>query len=228
MTAQRKHGHQSLLILHLHAAKLRQQGLHFGAIAQLSGLISELTLSSRTEIRDISSLDELRSLPIQLNIQRKGFDVIVVVAHSNASGIRVAENCFLSWSDFGSQLKPLRPKTLLLAACQAGRWDAGKALFDASRSLQRVFASPVNASKEFVSLMLCAVPYVVGKIISDDHVVWAQAASVLLTGRQLREWKRIDTKDDLTNSIYDLMAVAADPVARQVPEAVANFFKISR
>ncbi len=85
------------------------------------------------------------------------FDVIVTVGHSDAAGIQIASDRIVSWTEFAAWIQPLRPRRLLLAACRAGRWDAGEALFKANNRLRRVYACPVNATKDFAAMMLFAV-----------------------------------------------------------------------
>jgi hypothetical protein len=222
----RVRGPQSLLILHLDADKLRGDGLHFGEVAQFAGMLSATTLGARVEIRDATTRACLLEVLAQLVSDGASFDVVVVVAHSNASGIRIASDRFAGWEEFAAYLKPICPRRLMLVACRAGRWDAGEALFCGNRRLRRIFACPVNASKDFGALMLFAVPYVVAeRAPRDKHVLWSQIAAITITGRQLREWRRTTDKGNPDSSVFDLLADIADPVARKVPEAVDAVLK---
>jgi len=219
-------GPQSLLILHLDAEKLHRDGLHFGDIATFSGGVSALALGSDVVIKDSTSRDDLTRVRSELTARAKRFDVVVVVGHSNARGIRMACNHFADWSEFAAYLKPLGPRRLLLVACQAGRWDAGEALFSANRELKRIFACPVNASKDFGALMLFTVPYVVAeRRPRDKHVLASQLMSVALTGRQLREWRRTTDNGNPDSSIFDLLADVTDPLAQRIPSALASIVR---
>lgn len=186
-------------------------------------MLSALVLGAPVVIESTTSIDHLhRSLAGMVSAKRT-FDVVVVVAHSNADGIRIASDRFVAWDTFASYLKPFKPRRLLLVACKAGRWDAGEALFGSMARLRRIFACPVNASKDFGALMLFAVPYVVAeRRPKDRHVVWSQAASVAVTGRQLREWRRTTDKGNPESAVFDLLADLADPVAREVPGALLS------
>jgi hypothetical protein len=122
-------------------------------------------------------------------------------------------------------LEPLQPRRLLLAACRAGRWSAGQALFDAHAKLRRIFACPVNASKTFAAMMMFAVPYVVAeRRPRKKHVFWSQVAAVAVSGRQLRQWERTKDQGNLDSLVYDIIADFAHPLAEQVPAALRALF----
>jgi hypothetical protein len=217
---------QSLLILHLDAERLRSDGLHLNEVAQFSGALSSIAFGASVEIEDTTSTAHVHETLADLVTAKRTFDVIVIVAHSNAEGIRIASDRFVPWTVFAEYLKPLKPRRLLLVACKAGRWDAGEALFAPMPQLRRIFACPVNASKDFGSLMLFAVPYVVAeRRPKDKHVAWSQVASIAITGRQLREWRRTTDKGNPDIAVFDLIADLADPIAREVPYALISAAK---
>lgn len=217
---------QSLLILHLDAGQLRIDGLHLGEVAQFAGALSKVALSATVLIEDTTSTSHLHETLARLATEKKKFDVVVVVAHSNAQGIRVASDLFVTWDAFARYFKPFQPRRLLLVACKAGRWDAGEALFVTMPMLRRIFACPVNASKDFGALMLFAVPYVVAeRRPKDQHVTWSQIASIAVTGRQLREWRRTTDKGNPDSATFDMIADLADPLAREVPSALLSVAK---
>jgi len=121
--------------------------------------------------------------------------------------MRIASDQFVGWDAFAGYVKPFKPRRLLLVACKAGRWDAGEALFRAKPRLRRIFACPVNASRDFGALMLFSVPYVVAeRAPRDKHVFWSQVTSIASTGRQLREWRRTTDKGNPDSSVFDLLA----------------------
>lgn len=224
--ARRRSNPQTLLVLHFDADRLRADHLHLGQIAAVTATISGLALGGRTVVEDATTTSDLMSKLARFAEDGMTFDVIVAVGHSNADGIRVASDLFMPWASFAQMLKPLKPRRLLLVACQAGRANAGQALFDGLRELRRIYACPVNASKDFGAAMMFAIPYVVSeRRPKDRHVAWSQAATIALTGRQLREWRRTTDKGNPDAAIYDLLAVAADPVARAVPQLLGSLFR---
>lgn len=217
---------QSLLILHLDAEKLKRDGLHLGEVAEYSATLSTVLLGAPVVIENTTSTNDLHeSLARHVTVKRT-FDVVVVVAHSNAKGICIASDRFVTWAVFAGYLKPFKPRRLLLVACNAGRWDAGESLFNAMPHLRRIFACPVKASKDFGALMLFAVPYVVAeRRPKDKHVRLTQVASIALTGRQLREWRRTTDKGNQDSAVFDRIADFADPLAREVPAALRSAAK---
>ncbi len=216
----------SLLVLHVDANKLRADGLHFETAARITAGLVSAGLNANVAIEDAATLSELLSNLAPLAEAKRTFDVIVIVGHSNETGIRLDATNFVQWSVFAQYLKPFKPRRLLLVACRAGRWDAGEALFTTLRNLRRIYASPVNVSKDFASLMMFAVPYVVAeRAPKKHHVTWAQVAAIGVTGRQLREWTRVADRGNPRSGIYDVFADALDPIAREVPAALASLIR---
>lgn len=208
----------SLLVLHLDADKLRRDGLHLGDRAQVAAMFSSSTFGADVAVEDGTSHAELLRILGAFAQAKRTFDVVVVIAHSNASGIRLAADpeAFVDWAVFGRYLKPLQPRRLVFVACQAGRWPAANQLFNTLPLLRRIYASPVNASKRFGNLMLWLVPYVVGmRAPKRNHVQLAQFAAVALTGRQLRIWMRSE-KDNPEGLLLDLASLVFDRSAQQV------------
>jgi hypothetical protein len=226
-TKKRTSGPQSLLIVHFDAPRLKAQGLHLGDMANFSGGLSRYALGSEVEVRDVTTWASFEALRAELVADKRTFDVIVCIGHSNAREIRVASDVpTIAWEQFATWLQPLRPRRLLLAACQAGRWDAGEVLFSANRYLTRILACPVNASRDFAELMLVAVPYVVAnRTLQNRPVLWGQLLALGTTGRQLREWRATSDKGNPDRAVFDMIADLMDPLARQVPAAINSFFK---
>jgi hypothetical protein len=217
---------QSLLILHLDAEKLHADGLHLGDVAEFSAALSATAFGSNVEVRDATTEATLLRVLAELAEQGRTYDVIVAIGHSNDAGIKIARDRFAEWPVFAAWLEPLKPRRLLLAACRAGRWSAGEALFTANDQLRRIFACPVNASRDFAAMMLFAVPYVVAnRRPRDQHVLWSQIAAIAMTGRQLRQWQRTTDKGNPDSSVFDLLADFADPLARQVPDILGSAFR---
>lgn len=197
-----------------------------GDVATFSAMLSATAFGSSAEVHDVTTKASLLALFAQFAEQKRTFDVIVAVGHSDDAGIQIAADRIASWPEFAAWVKPLRPRRLLLAACRAGRWNAGEALFCANSQLRRIFACPVDASKDFAAMMLFAVPYVVAeRRPRDKHVFWSQVAAVTVSGRQLREWRRTTDKGNPDSLVFDLLADVADPLARQVPGALASAWR---
>lgn len=216
----------SLLILHLDVEKLRADSLHLGSEAAIAAGFSGVGLAADVAVVEGRDAPDLQRNLAALAERKRVFDVVVAIGHANAEGIVVAARTFVPWATFAAYLKPFEPRRLVLVACQAGRWPAANVLFTKLPKLRRIFASPVDASKDLANFMLLVVPYVVGvKAPTGTAVACAQAVAVALTGRQVREWRRDTDKGDSAGLLLDLAAQFADPIARQVPQILRGLFK---
>jgi len=173
----------SLLILHLDSAKLRRDGLHLGGPAALTSIWAGLGMGAQAETVDATDLESLRRHLQHLAEQKREFDVVVAVGHSNQEGIRIAAEEFVNWDAFAAYLQPFSPRRLLLVACKAGGWPAASSFFQKLPLLRRIYASPVNASKHLGELMIALVPLVLAvQAPTKRQVTAAQVAIVGLTG----------------------------------------------
>jgi hypothetical protein len=212
--------------LQLDTAQLRADGLHLGDVTRLVSLIGTVASGATVTIRETTSERELLDQLAALLQDGRRFDVVVVIAHSNETGIRIASDRFATWDAFAVYLKPFEPRRLMLVACQAGRWPAAKVLFRKLPKLRRIFASPVNASKDLATLMLAMVPYLLEVKAPRNYAVRiGQAASIVLTGRQVRHWMRTRDKDNPEGLVLDEAAQIVDPYLRRVPGILASILK---
>lgn len=214
--------YQSLLVLHLDATKLREDGLHFEDVSGAVELIAKLR-GSDVELADIHTQAQLNARFATLTDARRTFDVVVIVGHSNDQGIRVAADLFLKWEQLAILLRPLSPRRLLLIACKGGRSHVAEHLFRTIRPLRRIFACPVNANRDFGSLLMFAVPYVLEhRRPRTGDLQLAKAASALLSGRQLREWTRSD-QGSPEGPLLDAAADLADGLVRGLSAEIRSW-----
>jgi hypothetical protein len=208
---------QSVLIIHFDAAHLRADGLHLGSVACTSAVVSKFLVDSDVELRDVSTPEELESTMGAFRKQRRKFDLVVVIAHSNERVIRMAHETLAPWSDFATWVRPLRPRRLVLVACKAGRWPAAQTLFGANRDLTRIYGCPANVTKDLGAYMVTFIPYLAAhRRPKDSHVRAAQLLTMATTGLQLREWKRTADKDQPMSALYDLFSDVAHPFIQQL------------
>ncbi|WP_437737348.1 hypothetical protein [Sorangium sp. So ce1335] len=197
-----------------------------GDVTRLVSVIGTVASDATVTIRETTSERELLDQLAALLQDDRRFDVVVAIGHSNETGIRIASDRFAPWDAFASYLKPFEPRRLMLVACQAGRWPAATVLFRKLPKLRRIFASPVNASKDLATLMLAMVPYLLEVKAPRDHAVRiGQAVSVVLTGRQVRQWMRTRDKDNPEGLLLDEAAQFVDPYLRHVPGILVSVFK---
>ena len=127
----------SLLILHLDSAKLQSDGLHLTGPAAFASTWAGLGMRAEVEAIDGTDLQNLLRQLWNLAENGREFDVVVVVGHSNADGIRISADMFADWEAFAGYLRPFAPRRLLLVACVFRRtWALGPAgLGQAFRSI---------------------------------------------------------------------------------------------
>ncbi|HMY20806.1 MAG TPA: hypothetical protein PKA58_30990 [Polyangium sp.] len=114
----------------------------------------------------------------------------------------------------------------MMIACKAGQWPAATVLFRKLPKLRRIFASPVNASKDLANFMIAMTPYLLEVKAPPDSIVrFGQGALIALTGRQVRQWMRDRDKDDPAGQLLDLAAQWFDPILRNVPLGIQAIFK---
>lgn len=212
------------MILHLDADKLRQDRLHLGEQAAFAALLANQGLNATVALADVTDRESLHRTLADLVERRCTFDVVVVIGHSNSAGIRIATDAFVEWQVFGEYLKPLHPRRLVLIACRAGQWPSARDIFPTLKKLRRLYASPVNATKDLAQFMLALAPVLLEvKGPRAKHVTWAQAAAVALTGGQIREWMRSDMENP-DALLLDFAAKLLDPMVRSVPAALRQIF----
>jgi len=74
------------------------------------------------------------------------FDFVVLIGHSEPRGIRLASDGDVRWADLGPWFEPLAPARILLVACEAGRLEPVRGLFDCVPSLREIYSTPGKAS----------------------------------------------------------------------------------
>lgn len=215
----------SLLILQLDSDKLRTDGLLFSDLASFVGVVTMLASGAVVVTRETTTLRHLLDVLGELAREGHRFDVVVAVGHSNETGIRIARDKFAEWDEFAGYIKPFEPRRLMLVACQAGRWPAASILFNKLPKLRRIFASPVNASKDLATLMIAVVPYLVEVKAPPGSLVFkAQGWFMALTGRQVRHWMRKD-KDDPAGLLLDFSSQKAHPIIQELHGAFRRFIR---
>lgn len=214
----------SVLVIQADSEKLEADGLDLseiaGFVSQLSGLIS----ATRARVGRTTTFVTFRSLVEEVAAQGR-WDVVVLIGHSNSEGFRVASDRFLSWEQVAVELRPLRPRRMILIACKGGRSPGASHLFGKLRDLRRIFACPVNCTRDLGAVLLGAVPWVVEKKAPSARTIRnAQVLAALGVGGQVRHWQRDRDKNNPDGQLLDFLADAIDPIVRSLPGALLSFF----
>jgi hypothetical protein len=131
------------------------------------------------------------------------FDVILLVGHSNVSGIRLTEDRVATWSELAKWIKPFHPKWLVLACCEGGRWLPGNALFQGIDTLGGIFGTPVpSGQSQLQGVKLLALWLLAHGRISSDWLRLGQIIHFALTDGLIfrltrTEWRRGGSEEGL-------------------------------
>jgi len=119
------------------------------------------------------------------------FRSILILGHSNESGLVLTADGLRSWRVMGNWLRQFEPEFCFLAACRAGRSAAVSELFAPMPKLRQIFASPAAVYPHQLS-PLGVLVYMLLKEgrIDEDGLSALRFANYVLTGGQLYRWKR--------------------------------------
>lgn len=196
-----------LLVLECQAEKLAGQGLNFG-----SEIVAFLrTMFPRKAIVAVptAGTPELGPSLAEIWNRHDRFRSILIVGHSNAQGLQLTTDRFFEWGAIGQWLAKFEPKFLFIAACEAGRSQAVRALFAPIPSLREVYASPIKLfADQSAPIAVLVISVLLCRKIDNDVLRSLQVANYVITGGQLYRWKRAETGEgeELTGGLWDLAA----------------------
>jgi len=180
----------SLLILECDPAKLPAQPRTFAA--DLESAARTLAPRARTFRVQAETRSGLLADLGRLRADVDRFGVVAMVAHSNATGVNLTADGAVSWRALAEWLAPFSPRTLVLVACEAGRWVAAEPLFEGIPSLKELYASPVLVNDQQAACIKLLIPHLLnGRRLRDQDRRAAQLVNFLLTrGIVLRRTRR--------------------------------------
>jgi hypothetical protein len=199
-----------LLIIECDANKLAADGLAVGET--LSALMRRLHPRIPIELIRTSILAELqRSLGDVGNIHGR-FRLVLLIGHSNETGIQWTSDTFLAWNEVGSWLQYFEPDSVFLTACKGGRLSVVQKLFGAMPKLKRVYGSPTALSiNQNHPVVICTLDELGRRGLTSDVRRIVQTASFLLTKGVVFRWTR---KDATASGEALLKSVGIDLAAR--------------
>ncbi len=214
VSAKRRTGQPGLdlLIIECDAAKLEADGL---AVADATALGLHLAgCASRKPLRiETVRAGDLADLVAQLGRVKETFGTarsVLLIGHSNATGIRLASDRGAAWSVAARYIEPFRPTHVAILACLAGGREAVSALATELPTVREVVASPAKATTP-------AVVYLAGWLlmkacrtaIPPDVKITAQAALAVLGRNVVFHWTRRELKETTFESILGGQLLAA-------------------
>ena len=182
-----------LLIVECQAEKLHQQGLGLGS--QVLPLARKSFPEKNIEFVGTSTTSDLVQSFADVSSWYEQYRTFLVVRHSNFLGLHLTCDKFCKWNIVGNWLAPFRPKILLLAACQAGRFEAVGKLFTAIKPLREVYASPISLYRDqsdpFVVLITGLLQ---SRMVGHSEAKFIQAFNYLKNEGLILRWQRAETR----------------------------------
>ena len=123
-----RHVRPSVLILECDPAKLAAQSLT--SARQLDRIVATVVPFAQSYPVAATCRQALLSQLAQCKEERGKVDVVVICGHSNKDKLCLTADWRAPWNEVAQWIAPFSPKSVVLVACQAGRWLPSKALFD--------------------------------------------------------------------------------------------------
>lgn len=198
----------SVLILRLDHDKLVRDGLTLGEEVAFGTRLGQLCLGAQVATVNGTAMDELLQQLGKVARHHSRFNLIVVIGHSNDSGIRLASDRWADWPLFAEYLRPFSPRKLALIACLAGGEAVSRQLFSVLPTLNYIYASPDCIGVDLANLILLLSAHALSvRRPSSDLVSWAKAAALGGCGRRLKIWRRKAARsahDDWEDLLFSL------------------------
>jgi hypothetical protein len=196
----------SLLIIECDTPYLNKQWRELGR--DIGQFIGVLPGGTSVEIAEINSEEDLRSTFTAYSEKYSSINLVVVIGHANRDEIPLSQSneTFLDWGVFASWFSYFKPKSMILAACEAGQLPSKEAFFGEIPSLKSLFASPLKLGRPQAEIIKLLVPYLLLTPTIDPTVIeLGQWFTFLKTGAVILHCKRRDS--DWNRFIQDLSSL---------------------
>ncbi len=171
---------KAVLIVECDSARLARQNLALG-----EQLHSSIKLAFQRNPVDLVRADTEADLLKQLGtLSERGqcYRSIVIIGHSNKSGLKLTADRFSQWGAVARWFGPFDPHRIILIACEAGRWLPCAELFKGIPNLKEIFGSPVPAHKDQVWIVFGMVLYALGaRKMNKEWLKLMQIGNFLMT-----------------------------------------------
>lgn len=192
---------KAILVIQFDSARLEQDGLDLTPFVEAAALVADVALVRATSLDDLH-----RQLA---DHHGRKFDVVATIGHSNAKRICIAPDHSVSWDAYAQYLKPFEPRRLAVVGCMAGQFPSTASVFDALRTVRRIYAPPAPANRALASVMVLSLPYLLEHTVPDRQLLRFVQGGLVLAGRQLWEWRRTEWErnrgDILAPIAHDIM-----------------------
>jgi hypothetical protein len=191
--AVRKAARAHLLIIECDSQRLVRQGMHLGT--GFGHIVKTLFPNKRIAIVQTSTEKKMAEDLAKLYEDYGRFRTILIVGHSDAEELEMTADGSRPWATVGAWINKFEPESLFLAACEAGRSESVRTLFESvGKSLREIYACPVPLHKIHTAPMAVLIYMRLTQRSIDPQI--SQALRVVhygLAGGQLFRWLRKET-----------------------------------
>jgi hypothetical protein len=179
----------SLLILECDSEKLARQSLSIAG--ELHAAVRILASQVVTVLVQTTSQNDLLQKLARCKEEHGRFSLIVVIGHSNPTGIRLTSENGVSWRSFAKWTETFEPKQMVLLACKAGQMLPAGTLFEGITSLEEIYASPTYITKEQCKLVVLLILHLLSVKSQDPELLRSiQMLNFMLTLGVIFRWTR--------------------------------------
>jgi len=196
-----------LLVLECQREKLAEQELDFGS--RIATVLKTAYPDKRIASVPTSMYRDLGPTLAEVFVEYGCFRSILIVGHSNSAGIQLTNDVFLTWSGAGRWVAKFEPRVLFFAACEAGRSEMVRSLFEAIPTLREVYASPVRLYVEQTAPLAALIAlFLEGPRIDSDTSSVIRTLNFAMTRGQIFRWTReeVGPGQEITNKMWDYVA----------------------
>jgi hypothetical protein len=191
--------------------KLAGQQLDMGS--RIFSFLRVLFPDKKIVLVKTSSLAELNRSLADTLVSHDRFRAVLVVGHSNESGLQLTSDNGFSWKAIAGWLRPFNPEFLLLAACRAGRFAATRDLFLEIESLRQIYASPITFFRDQSDpIAAFIIALFKNRKIDDGFFRLLQTTGYLLKDGLIYRWKRGEVlkSNDLEGTVWNVLGDLLD------------------
>ena len=207
----RKPARAHLLIIECDSQKLAAQGLHLGT--GFGQLATKLFPKKRIAIVQTSTEKKLKDDLAKVFEEHGCFRTILIVGHSDPAELKLTSEAWRSWRVVGQWIKTFKPEFLFLAACEAGKSETVRDVFEGVDDLRQIYASPITLWKLHTAPLgvLIFMLLANGKINPEQSQA-LRLAHFAMSGGQLYRWRRNETGpgEDLKGKLWDAIGKTLD------------------
>ncbi len=121
------------------------------------------------------------------------YRAVVIIAHSNQTGIQLTNEDFCDWAQLATWLELLAPEHLLLVACNAGRLTGVCTLFKSLPSLRTIYASPVPVTPQHAQFLDGLLLQLITQRRVDETLLRITQLTAFLAAKAvIFQWRRSD------------------------------------